>query len=299
MLDLILLQALIASTYTASKLVAYYAEPVTIVAVRMSLAGIILLTAYAVAYRHKRYPLSGQELSLMIMFGFFSMFIGYAVDFWGLRYVSSIKMALLYNLTPFFVALFSYIHFKERVTVIKFLGMITAFTSLLPVLVKTEPQEQLMTAFFFISTPELAIIFSSLSYAWGLMYMRTLLRKHNTPALLVNGCGMLFGGIFSCMAIPFIDHIPLVSNWMQFAMLSGYIIIVANVIYFMAYARLMKRYTVTLLSFGSFVATLFTILYGNLFLGEAITWHTGVAVVGVCAGLCMFYFQELKQGYIG
>lgn len=295
MWQIFILQAVLASTYTASKLVVEVSEPFFALAIRMLGASAILLGWYF--YTEKtRYQFTWRSASHMLLYGTFSMFLGYGLDFVGLQYMHSVKMVLIYNVAPFFAAFLSYFYFGEKLSVRKMIGMAIGFASLIPTLIMY--QDTAVVGYgsaFFLSLPEIAILLSVLFYAWGLMHMRIAIKSYEYPSTLLNGGGMLVAGAFSLVTALLVTSGQFTAHAPSFAWYSLYIIIWSNVFCFSAYAFLLKRFSVTLITFSDFIATLFTFVFGSLVLGEPLSWHIFVSAAGVFIGLCMFYFEELKE----
>jgi drug/metabolite transporter (DMT)-like permease len=295
MWQILVLQAILASTYTASKMVVGVSEPFFALAVRMLGAAALFLGWYAYS-KKEDFSITPYSLLHIALYGTFSMFLGYGLDFVGLQYMHSVKMVLIYNVAPFFAAMLSYFYFGEKLTKRKTIGMVIGFASLLPtLLVYQDTTVAGYGDFLFLSLPEIAILLSVLFYAWGLMHMRMALKNYNVPSTLLNGGGMLCAGILSAITVPFVTSGQLVYDVPRFIGCSAYIIIFSNVICFSAYAHLLKRFSVTLITFSDFIATLFTFLFGSLILGEPLHWYIFISAAGVFAGLCLFYFEELKE----
>ena len=147
---------------------------------------------------------------------------------------------------------------------------------------------------FYISWPELAIIAGVFAHCYGLIVSRTLVREHEHPASLTNGVRMLGGGILALITAFFVEPLT-ISHPEQFWGWLAILILVSNIICHNIYLRLLKRYTVTFISFADFLSPLFVALYSWAFLHEAITWHYFASGIIVCIGLHLFYRDELKN----
>lgn len=290
---LVFLNAILATTYTVSKLVMEVAQPMVTVAFRMAGAGLLYLLWF-VFFNKKNYQIRVQVLKHIALYGILSIFLGYTLDFWGLRYVYSVKMVIIYNITPFFTALFSYWYFNEKLNARKWFAMVLGFGALLPTLL-THDAEFMYGNILFFSLPEVAILLSSFTYSWGLMHMRIAVRQYQCPSALLNGGAMALGGLLAFFATPLFDFYPYVADTYLFCWYTLYMIIGANLVCFSGYALLMQRYSVTLITFAGFISTIFTFFFGSFFLGEPLRWSLLLSALGVFIGLCIFYFEELKQ----
>ena len=81
--------------------------------------------------------------------------------------------------------------------------------------------------------------------------------------------------------------------------LLGYtlvLIIISNIIAYNLYGTLLKKYTITFLTFAGFVCPVFGAGFGWLFFGEVITWHYGLALALIMVGLYLFHQEEVERG---
>ena len=125
MIVLLLLRAISASTYTLGKAGLSYAEPLFFLGSR-SFLGAFGLLAYH--FLIKGIPkINREDWHLFLQQGFFQIFLGVGPAYIAFQYMQSSKWALLYTITPFFTAIFSYFVFNERVTLKKVLGFCIKF----------------------------------------------------------------------------------------------------------------------------------------------------------------------------
>src|SRR5579863_1529981 len=295
MILVILMYALFASTFTLGKAALAYVSPFLFIGIRMILGGSLLLGYYRLVKKQKIviYP---ADYSLFACIVLFHIFFAYTLEFWALEYVTSGKACLLYNLSPFITAIFSYFLFTERLSSRQMCGLIIGFLGFIPILVAQTPLEKIGLHVSFLSIYEIALIasVSSSAYCW-MMVKRLINRKY--PLLLINGISMTGGGILAlllslategCLGLK-------VTSSEQLIMLSGYcmaLVIIANIIGYNLYGYLLTRYSATFLSFAGFMTPLFAALLGWLFLGEQVTWHFFVTMVMVICGLYLFHGKK-------
>jgi drug/metabolite transporter (DMT)-like permease len=77
------------------------------------------------------------------------------------------------------------------------------------------------------------------------------------------------------------------------------LIAISNLICYNLYGYLLKKYSVTFVSFAGFITPLFTALFGWWYLGEVVTWPFYVSAIIVFAGLCIFNQEELYPAESG
>lgn len=306
MILVIFMYFLFASTFTLGKAALTYVTPFLFTGIRMVLGGSMLL-GYSVLT--KRYFMSRRDIQLFAQIISFHIFLAYTLEFWALENVTSAKACLLYNLSPFITAIFSYFLFAEKLSVRQACGLIIGFLGFIPILIAQTPLEKIAMHVGFLSAYEIALILSVTSSAYGWMTMKKLTSK-GYPFVFVNGVGMTGGGILA-LGLSFIKEgmptfknapvvMPLIAqkygifieNVVVLGMYSCALILIANIIGYNLYAYLLSRYSATFLSFAGFMTPLFAAALGWIFLGEVVTWHFFATMVLVLFGLYLFHEKK-------
>lgn len=299
------LYMIIASTFTIGKLALQYVQPIFFIAIRMLLAGLLLL-GYLYFFRRSKLFFHKKNLWDFVSIIIFHIFFSFVLEFWALNHLNSSKVCIFYNLSPFISAIFSYFWFGEKMTKKKFLGLSLGFLGFLPIIIaRGGAGEVSLGAVWFLSWPELMMLFSVTSSVYGWTVVRKLAWQ-GYDIILINGIGMLGGGILSLITSFFVEGYPTinrVSDSMATDLFTcfGYmllLIFLANVVFYNLYGFLLHRYTVTFLSFAGFLTPLFAAGYGWIFIGEAVGWSFFLTIFLVFWGLYLFYQEELRQGYI-
>ncbi|MEX0940631.1 MAG: DMT family transporter [Candidatus Babeliales bacterium] len=293
MILILLLYALCASSFTISKAVLAYSAPIFFVAIRMIVAGLLLLGF--VWYRNALMSIR-RVWQLFLPVIFFHIYCAYVFDIWSLQYMTSFKSSFFFNLSPFITALLSYFYLNERLTIKKWIGLIIGFVGLMPMLLKDAPSEQLFGEVLNISIPEIFLLIGIISSCIGWISMKRLLPYGYSP-LLINGIGMFYGGLLALGTSAIAENwfvTPPVKELIPFLGLTALIIVVCNFIFYNLYGYALHKYSPTFLSFAGFTCPLFTALFGMIFLNEQVTWHFVVASVVVFIGLYLFYSDELQ-----
>jgi drug/metabolite transporter (DMT)-like permease len=309
MILVIFMYALFASTFTLGKAALAYVSPFLFIGIRMILGGSLLL-AYFRYIKKENIVIRKADYRLFLCIILFHIFCAYTLEFWALEYVTSAKACLLYNLSPFITALFSYLLFSERLSYRQICGLIIGFLGFIPILVAQTPLEKIGLHVSFLSVYEIALIASVASSAYGWMMVKQLLHRQY-PLLLINGVSMTGGGILALLlslitegalgikeattTSPYLVDLFGVSGE-RIIMLGGYclaLVIIANIIGYNLYGYLLTRYSATFLSFAGFMTPLFAALLGWVFLGEQVTWHFFVTISMVILGLYLFHEKKL------
>jgi drug/metabolite transporter (DMT)-like permease len=239
----------------------------------------------------------------------FSIYLTNAFEFWGLQRLTAAKTCFIYSLSPFFAALFSYLHFGEKMNRRKWIGMFIGFIGFVPLLATQKGAQELITSVPFLSWPELAMVGASACTAYGWILLRLLVnppadQRSSTPIspLTANGISMFVGGTIALAHSFFIDSwtpIPVeTGHFAAFAQSVLFMTLISNILCYNLYGFLLKKFTATFLSFMGLLSPIFASLNSWFFLGEqpsgVIFLSTGI----VSLGLWMIYSAELRQGYI-
>jgi drug/metabolite transporter (DMT)-like permease len=309
MVLVIIMYLLFASTFTLGKAALAYVPPFLFIGMRMILGGSLLLS-YLRFIKKEKIVIKKEDYRLFGCIVFFHIFCAYTLEFWALEYITSSKACLLYNLSPFVTALFSYFLFSERLSYRQICGLIIGFLGFIPILVAQTPLEKIGLHVSFLSVYEIALIASVASSAYGWMMVKQLMNRQY-PLLLINGIGMTGGGILalllSYMTEGFLGlkEVTATSPYLvdlfgvageRLIMLGVYclaLVIIANIIGYNLYGYLLTRYSATFLSFAGFMTPLFAALLGWMFLGEQVTWHFFATISMVILGLYLFHEKKL------
>jgi drug/metabolite transporter (DMT)-like permease len=311
MFSIIILYAICATTFTLSKAALAYSAPFFYVAVRMLIAGTLLL-GYSFFTRIKKAysshissshtlssngispePLTTRTLFIFAQIVLFHISIPYLAEMWALTHITSTESSLIYNLSPFITAVLAYLWFSERLSKRQIIGLFIGISSTIPLIW----QNYACSGNTLISgniAALLAVLVAVISSAYAWILIKDLL-QHQYSISYINGIAMLGGGIIAFI-VSILSHewahgAP-VSAWIPFITLTLAIIVVANIIFYNWYGILLKKYSPTLLAFAGILTPIFTNIFGTLFLGECFIWMNVVALA--CLGIGMTLFITKK-----
>ena len=293
MILLIALQALWASSIPLSKVLLGMVPPVFLAGIRMFIAGIMLL-AYQWWCTKEGFNLQKKHWWFYFQIIFFGIYLKYILRYWGLVQLSTAKLSFILNITPFCVALFSYISFNEHLSLQKWLGLIIGFLGLVPILFIANDTELIAKESWFFSWAEIATFAEIIAHSYALIVMRKMVKDTGYSAGMTNGIRMFGGGILALMTVPLAQESVTIAQPLYFVGLLATLIIVSNIVCHNLYIYLLKHYSATFLSFSDFLSPLCVAFYGWLFLHELITWHYVLSGIIVLVGLCLFYHDELE-----
>jgi len=289
------------SVFSLGKMALESSPPVFLTGFRMVFAGIILLSWLFIKNRSSL-KIGKKQILPILALSIFSIYLTNVLEFWGLQHLTAAKTCFIYSLSPFFAAIFSYIHFGEKMNKKKLFGMLIGFAGFFPVLMMQTGDEGLLKAFSFFSWPELAIMGAALFSVYGWVLLRIIVKNQTLSPLYANGYSMLIGG-----SIAFV-HSFFVDNWSPIPVAAGHIApfiqgivimtLVSNILCYNLYGFMLKKYTATFLSFMGLLSPIFASLNSWIILGESPSWQILVSTSVVSLGLFVVYQAELKQGYI-
>ncbi|MBY0110030.1 MAG: DMT family transporter [Candidatus Babeliaceae bacterium] len=289
---ILLMNAFFAATFPIGKIALRYSGPVFLTAVRMLLAGSLLLI-YTYFKKDKKITVYKKDWWIFTKTSFFYIFLAFVPEFWALNYLTSIKTNLLWSVQPFLAAILGFLLLSEKLNYKKLLALGIGFIGMLPIIFHSDQGELGMTQLYAISLPELALfiaVFSTI-YAWFLI--KQLLEKGYSLSL-INGITMSMGGLL-CLLTSFgeniLFHQELCNN---FGAVFGYsllLVLISNVLAYGIYGYLLSRYSITFLSFTGFTCPLFGFLFSYL-MGETIPLSYIYGCGLIIIGLYVYYREE-------
>ncbi|MBP6869857.1 DMT family transporter [Candidatus Babeliales bacterium] len=286
--------ALLASTFSIGKLLVHMLPPIFLIAVRMIIAGTILSTTWYLWVREKNDTIKTRDLWLFGIVVLFHILLPFTSEYIALQYISPSSACLMYNLSPFLSALFSYFIFNELMTGKKWVGF---GIGLIGIFFYLQSQCGVDLA---LSWSNGLMLISVITSSLGWIFVRLLVKNKGYSTLLINGFAMFVGG---WIALPIskycgevvsynVIHIPHIIG------LLTLMILIANILFYNLYGYLLTKYTATFLSFAGFVTPLFAAFFEWMFFGVVVPHEFFLTVCIIGAGIFIFYQEELKQGYI-
>lgn len=306
---ILLLHMLFASTFTLGKIVLEFMQPILLIGVRMIIGGAILL-GYQYFFNREHWRFDLKHIGLFVQIVLFHIYITYICEFWSLQYVTSAKACLLFSLTPFVTALFSYFLLAERLTKRQWIGLLIGFAGFWPVMGTFVPTENIFGTYSIISLPEIVLLISVVCASYGWILLKKLVVDYKYSPMMVNGLGMFCGGICALFTSFLVEGKPALTipsglylaKYMPpfnaaFLTFAGYcllLIFVASIICYNLYGYLLRVYSATFISFAGFTTPIFAAFFGWIFLSETVSWHFVLTLVIVTGGLYLFYQDELN-----
>jgi len=287
-----LMYALLALTFPIGKSLVSDVPPIFLIAIRMIIAGTIVSGLWYIFDR--KLTIRYKDLPFFIAVVAFHIVIPFTTEYIALQYISPSSACLMYNLSPFISALFSYIIFNEIMTPKKWLGFGIGIIGI-------GWYFHIQSFFSYgISWPHGVMILSVITSCLGWTLVRLLVKNKGYSTLLINGASMLIGGLIALPLSHFsgeIIHIPLD----QLPRITGLLMVmicITNILFYNLYGYLLQRYTATFLSFVGFVTPLFAAFFEWITFGIVMPHEFFMTVIIIGIGIFIFYHEELKQGYV-
>lgn len=287
-----LLYALFSSVFIICKVALEYTQPLFLVGSRMVVAGVII-SMYQLWRQPKSFSLNAKIFGL----AFFNIYLTNACEVWGLNYLSPAKTCLIYSLSPFIAAAFSFLLFSEKLSPKKWGGLLIGFVGFLPILLSKSSTEELTGSFWGFSWAELAVCVAAISSVYGWIILRQLVKENDYSPLTANGLSMFFGGILALVHSYFVENwnpLP-VTEYLPLIECSVLLLLISNLICYNLYGFLLKKYTATFLSFAGLTTPLFAAFFAWLYFGEIVSAAFYISLTMIFAGLSLFYQEELKE----
>ena len=294
---LFLMYAFFGLTFIFGSIAMQNASPIFFIGIRMIVSSFFMLGYLLV--RRQSCKIHKKDIFLFLFIGVIHILIPYVGEFWALQYLSAAKTSLIWSLSPFITALFAWLMFNEKMTPLKYVGMGIGFIGFIPIILHEGAKEQSLFSFSHISAADMALVIAVISAALAWSTFKKLLHK-GYRAFFINGWAMLFGGIYSLVLSPFFEpwHPFPVKNWPITIGCLIALVITGGIICYNLYGYLLKKYTVTLLSFAGGIVPFCTAFFQWIFLGEKVSLAFIFSLGIISLGLYIFYKEELRQGYI-
>ncbi|HSW75680.1 MAG TPA: DMT family transporter [Candidatus Saccharimonadales bacterium] len=302
MLQIIFLYSLYAVVFIFGKQALLYCQPIFLTGVRMITAGLCTYVLYRVWFKSVKWSsINLKDWWYIFLLAVFNVYLTNANEAWSLQYLSSGKVAFMYNLSPFFALFFSHYMFGDSITWKKILGMIISCCAITPLLISDTTGDVVDTTMRigFFSVAEIVMIVAAAATAYGWVIMKYLMDRPSGSfnSYFLNGISLTIGGLFCLMQAYFFEVRPFISpgHSSDFVWFMLIMMLLQNIVAYNFNAYLLTIYSATLVILFSFVMPIVTALLGWIFLKETLTVQFFLCTIGVALGLFVFYQEELYE----
>lgn len=256
---LLVQQIIAASTHFIAKFATLGADPFTIVFLRGSMTLGFVVVWFAPQW--KNLPrLERKDLPLLALLGLLNIPCNQVLFVSGLRYTTPPNASLAYALVPAFVLAIMVLFFKEKATLMKFLGIGIALSG--AILILFERGVDIRSEFFCGNMLELS---AALSWAWYSILGKRLAVKYG--ALYATSLTMISG---MCWYIPIYALLPNTTPFAEINLMTllyaGYLGIVVSIVgYFLWYFALTRLPASNVAVFSNLQSVMVTITAAVIF----------------------------------
>jgi len=268
------------STWLAIKLGLRDLPPITFAGIRFALAGAVL---FAIIWLSgARLPRSRRDWILLGYTGLLSITVNYALVFWGEQYISSGLAALLSATVPLFGLPLAHRYLQsEPLTLGKAVGVVLGILGVAVVF-----SGELGIGGPIALWASVGIIIAALATAHAGVLVKAG-GTHIEPSVLA-GVQMVGGCVPLLIAGVALEGSPLHFHWTPLALAClTYLTIVGSVIAFLMYYWLIRHTAVSAVLMIPLLTPLVAVLFGVLFAGEVIGWHTALGGAAIIGGVAL------------
>lgn len=293
-----LMYAIWASTFPINKLALQNAPPVFLAGMQMFLGGIIILGFLFIKNR-KSLKIGKKQIIPLAVLSIFSIYLASILENWSMQYLSSAKVCFIYELSPFLVMICSCIHFSEKITKKKIIGIIIGMMGFIPIFTIQSDITNPFSNFGFFSLADLGMLGAIFFYVYGWIFLQVIIKKQSLSPLYANGYSMLFGGVMALVHSFFIDSwqpLPMASDkYFTVFMQVACIAIISNIICYNWCGFMLRRFSATFLSFCELFTCIFVSVPSWFLLHEKPSLIIFVSTGVVFFGLFITYQGEIRQ----
>lgn len=274
----------------------YY--PLFIAGARIFGSGVLLLSLYF--SKHKSFDSIVGQLWQLVCISFlkysFCLYTFSAIGFsWGMQYIDPVKACFLFVLSPFITALMLYYWYDEKLSKNKIYGLLIGFTAVIPIILESTHGRASLVPWYFSFFGYIVFTCAVISFSYGWILHKELFEQIHISSSLLTGTAMTCGGAMTLLLF-FLLHCQSMST-MQLTDDFWWLLLLFTILTafgYNLYSSLLKRYSPTFISFASFLEPAFGMLYASIFLGQAISTISLIALVMLGCGLYLFYQEELN-----
>lgn len=252
--------------------------PFTLVTLRLLVGALLLATVVAIA--RERLPRDPRTYGHLVVLGFFSVALPFALITWAEQSVDSALAATLTSAVPIFVIPIAALLLAEKITLAKVVGVSVGMVGV-AILVGFDPAQLGRSDL----TPQLALITAALSYAIGGVYARRFVHglRPMIPALFQVSFAMVMSGAAALAFEHPLDELAALPFEAWFAV--SWLGLIGSGMAYLLFYRLLGHWGPTRTSLVAYLLPVWGIALGWLVLGEEIhsglVLGTGLVIAGI------------------
>ena len=273
----ILTTGLMGSSFTIGKLGLAYSSPLLLVAMRFTLAGIIMATIVKIL--NKPHPVKAIDWVWLVLIGLFQTAFVMGCIFMALRTITSGETSILTFMNPLLVVIFGTLFLKSRYRIQQWIGVLLGFIGVFLT----------MGSHLDFRIGTILGLLSAVSWAIATLLIKIHGFKFDT--YVMTAYQMLFGGL-----ILFLGSLLLEETFFRITTQSILILlwltIAASIIQFSIWFYLLQRGNQERTSAFLFLAPFFGVLTGWFLLNERLTWSILFGGLLIFAGIFLVNWKN-------
>ena len=263
-----------ASAFPSAKIAVQFWPPFLFLFFRFSLAG--LFSIILGAYLGQSFKFDRKSLLLILVFGLVQNGLYLGLIFLALTKIDANVSVIIASILPLTVAFFSWILFKNKMTIVGLCGLVVGLFGVLLIMLQRVEREYEMLGIVLCLLGLLATTFSTL--------MITKINIHKNNILIVVGLQMLAGCLF-LLPLSYFFEVWAVSFSITFLLTFLYIAVFPGIIGPVIWFYLQKEIGAVKYSSFHFLVPFFGIGISYYLLGETLTLTDMIGVFVIISGL--------------
>ena len=290
-LVLLLLGSIWGASYLFIKVGGEAVTPLTLVAMRTSIAGIVLIGV--LRFRHETLPPRSSPIwKWFLVLGLLNSVIPYTLITWGETRISSGLAAILVGAMPIFVVLFAHwMTHDEKMTPRKIVGIVAGFVGVVILF---------LPDFLGAATANLlggiAVVAAAVSYGLATIYARRHTKGHSHVTVALGQ--MLTAAVILIPLSLVFEHpwtlaptLPALGSIFALATMG-------TAFAYLLYYWLIAHVGATRTSLVTYISPVIAVVLGWIVLGEQLQWSTLVGLVLIIAGVGLVTNLQLGAGRV-
>lgn len=286
-----------AISFLVGKLSVGIIDPILLVAIRMLIAGSILLL-YCV---FKKIKLPG--IKAICVLSMWHIAFPYCLEFIAFEYASASSVAFIYNLTPLITGIIERIFYHKKLSSRQWVAIFIGFmAAMLATVGKINTPCQNITEFISLFIPdwgclkkiglgEILVLSSVMSSAWAWLYINKL-SKSGYSITSLNATAMFGGGLLALAPLINLSTADIAKqlNLQSWAIIIS-LLVMGNLIGYNLYGSLLQKYSATFLALCGSMTPLMVCLLEWLFLGQKPSINLLLASFIMVIAIKMFLYK--------
>lgn len=296
MILIFILYTIFALTFILGKASNYLINPLLLIALRMLIAGSILM----IYCQAKKLKLPNFKNALIL--STWHIAIPYCLEFIAFKYSSATIVAFIFNLSPLITGIIERLLYQKRLSILQWTAILIGFLATIIASINEISWSCLDKNYDLVANyknliclknigfGELLVFIAVISSAWAWLYISKLTKQGYTIAA-INAPAMLGGGLMAFAAF-FVAGNSLTAqlNWESWKMVIA-LLVLGNLIGYNLYGSLLKRYSATFLALCGSMTPLLVALLEWLIFAQVPTLNLLIASFIIAIAIKMFLYK--------